>query len=221
MARLVLFFCLILSCSCSRDYSDFFPNHDDGTLKPSCVIVPTISEDSVKNSERFSAQITQNVLGLLKHHGKIFVPQKVDTNSVQSVEFLRHVMTMKNLDQLKKFRPSGFVVFMELLDYKVIPYKRGQIKPLFITGQMPDDPRVLSLRLRLVIVDVRNKVPTVIRQEIIQSNHIVSLRTLQANDAALKRGQFQSSYYEKALVELSKEISSTIENVCAMQGATR
>ena len=221
MARLILFFCLIISCGCSREYSDFFPNHDDGTLKPSCVIVPTVFEDSVKNGERFSAQITQNVLGLLKHHGKIFVPQKVDTNSVRSVEFLRHVMTMKNLDQLKKFRPSGFVVFMELLDYKVIPYKRGQIKPLFITGQMPDDPRVLSLRLRLVIVDVRNKVPTVIRQEIIQSNHIVSLRSLQANDAVLKRGQFQSSYYEKALVELSKEISSTIENVCAMQGATR
>ncbi len=221
MSRMILSFCFMILCSCAREYSDFFPTHEDGTLKPSCVIVPTITDNSMKNGARFAHQFTGDVMQLLKSHGKIFVPRNVDTSSIQNVQFLRHVMTKKNLDLLKKYRPSRFVIFMELLDYKIFPYKRGQVKPIFIKGDIPNDPRVLSLRLRLVIVDIRNKVPIVIRQEIIHSNHVVSDRTLQANDKALEKGQFASSYYEIALKELSRQVSSTIENVTAKQGVVR
>jgi hypothetical protein len=78
-----------------------------------------------------------------------------------------------SLKLFKKFQGSDYVCLMELVSVTNNPYKRGAFTPLY-SAQIPlEEARVLSIAVRMKIIDIRPKTPKIVRQELVESNHMV------------------------------------------------
>jgi hypothetical protein len=184
-----LVFCFFASCT-SR-YSDFFPYYDNGTKKPSLVLLPMISDPKSlqgkdplldgkicadeQDAAKFCENVSKSVRNRLKRKGTTYVPPDEKIKKVLQKVSVEALSDDTSLSLFKKFQGCDYVCLMELVDVTNNPYKRGAFTPLYFAQIPIEEARVLSIAVRMKIVDIRPQTPKIVRQELIQSNHMVLL----------------------------------------------
>lgn len=174
MHFVTLFVVAFLLSACTQRYADFFPYHDNGTKKPFVTLLPTYNANQSKGSEEISQSLTKQVRNRLKRNGKIFCPPEELANKVLQTIPIEELVRANEMELFKKFPNTDYICTIELAEYKIVPYKRNKISPLYLADLPADAADVLMLAARLNIVDIRSSVPKFVRQEIVQSNHMIA-----------------------------------------------
>jgi hypothetical protein len=175
MRLLFLLSIVALACGCSPRYSDFYPYYDNGTKKPSLVFLPVINDTKSPLATDMPIDLTKAIRNRIKRQGKMYIPPSDKMQNVLRNISLKEFAEPNSLKQFQHFDGVDFVVSTDLVDCQVVPYKRGEFKPLYVSHLKAHDAKVMMLAVRLKIVQlVTGKEPKVVRQELVQSNHMVS-----------------------------------------------
>ena len=203
-----------LSFGCTSKYSDFFPYYDDGRPKPSIALLPVADISQNKPSWDVAGELYDAMKYRLMREGKVFIPPEDQIIIKAGSCTTQELMDTSNLRLFERFQPSQYVVIVELLDYKQVPYVRGKITPLYIASISADNAKVLMVKLRLRIIDIRGKTPRIVRQEIIESNHMIEENAL-ADSARLKKTEaYSSSPIGIAHARIVRDMVKKIDDIC-------
>ncbi len=212
MTRSVLIFLSCFFASCSTQYSDFFPCFDDGTPKPSVAFLPITNAVAYPLPYDVTKELTNEIRYQLMKDGRIFMPPPKQVAKQMSECSTLDLNNSKDLMPFLYFQPEHFVVTIELISFEVVPYKRGQFKPLYVANIRPADACVLTMKARMKIVDIRGSDPKVIRQEIIQSNHMLEKGAFEASLRLKGTKGFQISPVGLAQARFVRDIVEKIEH---------
>ncbi len=205
--------CLCLS-ACSPQYSDFFPYHDDGTPKPHVALLPIYNETQDIVPWDVSQELTNALYAQLMKSGKLFLPTPKKLQQEMEHVTKKELTVSQNLTPFLCFQPQHFVVVLELIENKIIPYERGTIKPLYMAAVEPEDASVLCMKVRMKIVDIRGGQPKIIRQEIINSNHMFENKSIAESIVAHEdRKNYGLTAFAVAHTRLVRELAEKIERV--------
>lgn len=173
MRVIATLFLVLLFGGCSPQYSDFFPYHDDGTPKPYVALLPVIDESEQKLPWNFPQEMSTRIRADLMKQGQLFLPSLADMQKKLAATSEAELATGSDLMPFLYFQPAHFVIVLELIEHSQVPYQRGKTKPLYIANISPEDAEILMMKVRMRIVDIRGGEPRLIRQEVIQSNHMI------------------------------------------------
>ena len=217
MKRLITI-CLALLCAgCKSQYSDFFPYHNDGTPKPYVTMVPIFDESRNGLPWNVSEELTVGIRNCLKKEGKIYIPPEKDLKKAMSSVTQKELTSTKDSMPFLFFQPAHFVVVLELLEHKTVPYQRGKIKPLYPAFTPDDEACVLMMKIRLKVVDIRGSEPKIIRQEIVESNHAMSKDAMVKSIIARENRVFGTSPVGIAHARLERDLAAQIEKITCFQ----
>jgi hypothetical protein len=205
--------CVVGFCGCKPQYSDFFPYHDDGTPKPNVALVPLIDESGYKLPWDNAKELTAAVRNALMKDGQLFLPRDAEIQKGLSACTKKDLTNFRDLMPFLYFQPAHFVVVIELVEHKVVPYVRGHTKPIFLADIHHDNAEVLMMKVRLRVVDIRGGEPKVIRQEIIESNHMIRKGALAESEAEHGTKAYETSTLNIAYQRLVRSITDSIENI--------
>jgi hypothetical protein len=116
----------------------------------------------------------------------------------------------------KAFPQTEFVVFTELMEHHEVPVEDVQ-----------DSPALLSMSVRVVVVDVRQKTPKIVLQEIVEQSHHIPRQFTKANSSQASQAS-QTSWGDEAFDvsplgiahdQLCKELATRIEDYILIAGA--
>jgi hypothetical protein len=112
----------------------------------------------------------------------------------------------------KSFPQNEFVVFMELLDHNEVPV---------VTKEAQEAPAELTLSVRVLVVDLRDKTPKVVLQEIVEQSHHIPRQFTKANFNQVAWGDeaFDVSPLGIAHGQLCKELATRVEDYILIAGA--
>lgn len=184
---LLALLCLVLS-ACQNRYADFFPYHDNGTKKPSFTLLPVVNDTNspLLGGAGFSEELTKAVRNRLKRTGKTYSPPVAEVKRELSGVSVKELADSKDLKKFSRFKGSDFVVVLDTVSCEVLPYKRGAFKPLYAADIDYETAKVLSIAMRLEIIDLKGKEPKIARMERVVSNHMVtpeSIRRAESGDS--------------------------------------
>lgn len=144
--------------------------HDNGKLKSTVIVAPVQDLAAHPLPWDLSQELTEGIREHLVRTGE-FLVAPVDVVQSISEEVGTIDVASRDLSYTDRFRPSDFVVLMEVIDHQEVPYTRGKFKPLYpVKGEVST---VLMITARLKVVDLRSEEPKVVLQEIVHSNHQV------------------------------------------------
>lgn len=172
-AFLIALICIV-SSACTARYADFFPYNDNGTKKPSLTLLPVYNEADSPLLHNFPNELSKGVRNRLKRTGKIYCPPMSQTQKEQGAATVRELNTTADLRLFNRFRSTDFVVCMEIVECKVLPYKRGAFKPIYLAEIDEEDAKVLAIAMRLKIVNLKGSEPKIARMELIKSHHMMT-----------------------------------------------
>lgn len=215
MTRALGIFLLCLFASCSTQYSDFFPYFDDGTPKPSVALLPISTTTQYPLPYDVTRELTNQIRYSLMKDGRIYLPPPKQVNKQLDQCSSLDMNNAKDLMPFLYFQPEHFVVMIDLVEYKVVPYKRGEFKPLYVANIRPADACVLAMKARMKIVDIRGSDPKIIRQELIISNHMMEKGAFEASLRLKGKDGFYTSPVGLAQARFVRDIVEKIErNSC-------
>ena len=169
----LLTLCAFFLGGCAPRYTDFFPYHDNGTKKPFVSLLPMYDTVESKASDMFSKELISQVRNELMSDGTVYcLPVALDVRVLDATP-LDELVHTTDLGLFKRFQKTDFVVVTELLEYKIVPYKRQTTTPLYVADIPDEAAKVIKIAVRLNIIDNRPNSPKHVRQEIIRSNHMV------------------------------------------------
>lgn len=205
----ILFTLLIcLFSGCSPRYSDFYPYYDNGTKKPSLVLLPLTTDVQSPLANDMQDMLTRSVQNRIKRDGKMYIPPQDKMQKVLKTITLKDLADSHDPKRFLAFQGVDFVVSMELSDCQVLPYKRGAFKPIYIADIKERDAKVLVLAVRLKIVQLSGKEPKIVRQELVKSNHMVTQE--QINKALKGDAQAIEMMRSRLARDLAHKIEETI-----------
>ena len=166
----LLFVCLLLCSGCSRQYAEFIKYHDDGRSKPTVTLLPIIDAAGHQLPWDVSEEITEAIRERLMQAGELYLPSTEEVD-----QLVRQAGSAKKLVQqvgrTTNLVTSDYVVVMELVDHRKVPYFRQKVKPIYVAeGEISS---VLMMMVRLKVLDVRQDKAKVVLQQIVHSNHMI------------------------------------------------
>lgn len=147
------------------------PYYVDGTVKPKVVLLPVVD-----NSESFVPwDICSEFNNTLRYQAMccpdlFIVPENEvlgcmqDGNSIEAFD--------EDLSFTKRFPGNDFVVALDLIEHRLVPFEKGKIYPP-IPPQNYNWRSVLQMKMRLRIIDLRCGTPRIYLQEIFTSNYAI------------------------------------------------
>lgn len=158
-----LFILMISLCTagCGPHYVDYFPYHDDGTIKPHIALLPILDGLDVKLPSDVAADMSRTIHYELMDSGLLYLlpPDEVREGytKIGKVDFFE---TDKAL--LEQYCEADFIVLIELIEHSVEP-----------TGDKCSGLAKLIMKARLKIIDARCRQPRIALQEIMIKDYIV------------------------------------------------
>ena len=209
LRTMICFLLIIMSSGCSSRYSSFTRFEDSGKAKPSVAMLPLINSSSIDLPWDISEELTLGIRHSLKKNGKLFLS---NSEEIENLKLSPIDPSVTKLETLKDFSPREFVVMLELVDHKKIPYERGNIKPVY-----PADGKiahVLSLMVRVHVVDIRDKYPRTILHEIVRSNHMIptTIAHIKAKERVWGENTYNFSPIGLAHARLERDVAARLED---------
>lgn len=204
-------------CGCQPQYSDFFPYHDDGTPKPYVALVPVIDETHEKLPMDVAPEFSKQIRYLLMREGKLFLPPEKEIKNRLKDSSKQELLSTTDLMPYLHFQPAHFVVVLELIEHKEVPYQRGKIKPIYTAHLDPDNANVLQMKMRLRVVDIRGGEPRLIRQEVLESNHVIPKKAVVDSIDLKDKEAFSATPLGLAYARFERDIARKIEQITSYQ----
>lgn len=169
MYRLLLcaLFALFATSCGGPKYVDYFPYCDSGKPKPKLVLIPVIDSSGCEVPWDLSREISQSVYYEMMNSGELYVmsPEEVGPvwNNRNNIDFFG-----ADLGYTKDFSCADFIVAMELIDHSANPAIVGR------SSSCHPCNNVLTMRVRIKVIDVRCACPRVVLYEIITADYTVA-----------------------------------------------
>lgn len=149
--------------------------------------------------------------------GNLYIPSEKAINKQLAAVANDNLATTIDLKPFLQFHPSHFVIVMDLIEHRVVPYQRGKIKPLYVADIPSDDAVVLLMKLKLRVVDIRGATPRIVRQEVIESNHMMEKNAVEQSIAKFGTPTFGITPLAVAHARLAKDVASKIEQMACFK----
>jgi len=172
MGRLMVFIITIVSLcvGCSQGYRDTTLYQRSGCAKPIIAVMPTIDNTEKEYSVNWNVahELTEEIrrrifdspkLYLLREGGNLEVAKQLNVPSPAA-------LTKKSTDHLGA---AEFVVVTELIDQHETPYGLTNKRP-----RLEEVGSVLTLAMRVRVIDLRGAEPKVILQEVVNYDHTIA-----------------------------------------------
>jgi|GEM_PF-3033140 len=202
---------LFLVASCAPRCNEFYPYHDDGSQKPHIALVSFHDSSEQDLGWDFMKETENNVRFRLMRSGKVYLPPMKKIEEKTDGKTAKELIGFKDLHAFLRFQPAHFVALVELVEFKSVPYKPGAIKPLYVASVDPREAFVLLMKARLKIVDIRGGAPRIVRQEIIESNHVIDKTDYAESLLVHGKDGFPSSALGLAQKRLIEQLMDKIE----------
>jgi hypothetical protein len=157
----------LLMVGCGPRYIDYFPYHDDGTLKPKVALIPVIDNSKCDVSWDLGAEFNSSLRFQAMYSGNLFVLSEEDVLSRLSALCQPGYFTT-DLSFTNHFHGSDYVVAMELIEHDLVPFEVARASPAFPAQTYRHDS-VLQMKMRLRVIDLRCGQPKIILQEVFTS----------------------------------------------------
>ncbi|MBA3957909.1 MAG: hypothetical protein H0X51_05920 [Parachlamydiaceae bacterium] len=161
---------LVALCGCGPRYVDFFPCHDDGTYKPHVAFMSVLDSSCLELPWKCAPEITSDIRYELMNNGQLFLYEadEVDT-ALKSID--KAQLFDSDAKIAKACRNTDFFVVMEIIEQELQPYESVISSPY----AMPNYPNqsVLTVKVRIKVLDVRAGSPRIILQEIVTKTYMV------------------------------------------------
>jgi hypothetical protein len=201
---------LLSGCQNKHNNVQAMKYHDDGHAKPIVTIVPVLDSSSYEIPWSLSNEFTSLVKDKLGRQGDIYL--KNDQNVQLSNDNSPFGI---NINWVKKsFKPSEFVVFLELTQHEDIPISSTVKDPSKISEAYKAAVN-LNMSMRIRILDIRNDNPIIVLQEVIKDNYYLPNNIMERVDYnATKWGseEYKTSPMAIAHAQFSKHIIERIND---------
>lgn len=175
MLRIALILSLslfLVSCGATSYQNPSLKYYESGKSKPVVAVMPVLNKAEVSDvSWDLSEELSEGFNQRITDQGKVYVtPKESLAGKMQQFQnkdlFLIQPSDLSGLQQANEF-----LVFLELIEHKSVPYRRQHIKPIYPIDGKADS--VLMMKMRVKVYDLRGEEPKVILQEIVHSNHMM------------------------------------------------
>lgn len=211
MLRILALFTLAstLIVGCRGPYRDTCLYQRTGGTKPIVALLPVLTSSEMEAISDISWDISQELteeirrrffdssrLYLLEGTGNKQLAKELNNNNLKVLSDLR----------IENVGASQFVVVTELVNEKVTPYRVG-------ANEIGDAGAQLELDLRLRVIDVREKSPKVVFQELLHHNHFIPRAYLHCDyeKAAWGTETYERTPLGMAHAQLAREVVSRVE----------
>lgn len=161
---------LLFFASCGPRYGDFFPCHDDGTVKPRVVLLPITD---VTGRCDMANELMQCIRYNLMDRGNLYVYPEESVNR-QLDRMGRGISFFStDLSYARQFGGADFLVATELVECRSDLY--GNVEDTCMPPHL-QRKNLLMVKLRVRVIDLRCSEPTIILQEILSRNLLVPNR---------------------------------------------
>lgn len=172
MARFLFIIPFLLFAACTGPrYGDFFPYHEDGTLKPKVVFLPVKKSQSVE--PEIACYFDESLRWLEMDRGYLFFYSGEEINEVLG----RHP-DWANEAPIKVadwFHPADFVASMEVTANDVVPLTRD-LNSCFIPFPLSGTKQARLVKLKLSVVDLRGCQPVLILHETLEESQAIPVK---------------------------------------------
>ncbi len=214
LLRLIVCFGVVLfGAGCGERHPKGAPVQENGQVNSKVAIMAATNSSSFECPWGIGKELTAGVKQRLIQDGKIYIAASSDNESAAKLE----AAAPKNeSDAIAKAGDSKFVVLMEILDHKEVPYQWQKLKPLYTTAGTPKS--VLMITMRLKVLDLRQSTPRVVLQEIVHSNHLISKNARSVDYTEISWGSpgYLSTPIGVAHARLAKDVAARVEHYVAM-----
>lgn len=164
-------FLMIVAVACGPRYVDYFPYHDNGCPKPRVALMPVIDSSQSGLPWSISEELSQSIYYSLMDSGELYVltPKEVGPGwqKKDTIDFFGTDTSFTN-----DFCNADFIVAMELIEHSTAPCDAVDITGRSFPGCHPIG-NVLTLRMRVKILDIRGDKPRVALYEIVKSGYTI------------------------------------------------
>lgn len=221
MSRLIAIgMLLLLLCgACQDENRDVTLYQKNGRTKPIVAVLPVINsnEGGRELSWDLARELTEGIrkralgsskLYLLRENGSLDMAHQLNTPD------------LKRLQEMSspKLGSAEFIVISELVDEKEIPY--GVARGMPSNPQVEEIGAVLSVSMRVRVLDIREPTPRVILQEVIHHEHVIDRGAVGTN---YTRSSYGTEAYRRTPLGLahSKLIRELVARVEGYIGANK
>ncbi|MFZ4099693.1 MAG: CT253 family lipoprotein [Chlamydiia bacterium] len=153
---------------CQQRYSEFTTHHDDGRVKPVVALLQVRDRSGDQVGWDLSRELSHEIRRRLLETGDLYIVKEDGMPSMENISLFGPDMTWS-----KAYRPSEFVVALELVEHKRELYDGSQ------TARTALDTRetvggagyLVNCKVRVRVIDVRGADPRLAYQEIVQLQH--------------------------------------------------
>jgi hypothetical protein len=149
-------------------YVDYFPYHDDGTVKPRVALIPVIDSSHSGLPWSLSEEITDGLYYQMMDSGALYVlsPPEMGLLWIQrnTIDFFGG-----DLSFAQNYCNADFIVALELIEHSVTPYDSSLVSSNQYPECLPAN-RELSMKVRIRIIDVRCDHPRIVLYEVQNTN---------------------------------------------------
>lgn len=153
-------FLLLVSSSCGQRYGDFFPCHDDGSVKPHVVLLPM--SDTTGNPE-LAEELMQGIRNKLMCNGDLYIYSEESVNNQLDKSGLREASFFNSdISFARSFGGADFVVASEVVECRSDRYGDVEDKCMPLHLKCKDQ---FKLKIRMRVIDLRCGQPSIVLQE--------------------------------------------------------
>ncbi len=162
---------LFTSCTTRNPtYTQQFHYHDDGVPKPKVAMVPVYDKSHAEMPWNLSHELTEAFEEKIFLSGKFYMTTDFEMLGVNRLPlqeinpFLDDISWLGEVDT-----GTEFIIFIELVQHNLTPTNGESGFKLFQTYS-------LDVAMRIKVIDLREKKPKVILQELVQGNYYIPWR---------------------------------------------
>ncbi len=196
-----------LLSGCSRSYRDTSLYQRTGQVKPIVTVMPVIDNTGVNHlTWDFSREMSEEIRKRIYDSPRLYLLRESST-----LEFAKELNDPNPMhlpvDVREHLGAAEFVVVSEFIDQHETPYGMSR--------QGPDEAgSVISLAMRVRVIDLRKDKPKVILQEVIDHDHLVAKPYLKTDYTRYPWGTeaYESTPFGLAHNRLVRELVSHVES---------
>jgi len=180
--------------------------------RPIVSFVPVIDHSKNDLNWNVSQELTKAIRDRLAQKKRVYMVGEDHVAALSQKALSAHTPFEGDTSWVRRsFPESEFVVFMELMEHNEIPA---------MPKEPQDSPADLTMALRVVVVDVREKTPKVVLQEIVEQSHHIPRQFNKVNLNQVPWGDeaFDVSPLGIAHDQLCKEVATRVEDYILIAG---
>jgi hypothetical protein len=162
---------ITIGCGGPR-YVDYFPYHDDGTPKPRVALMNIVDSSHSGLPWNVSEELSQSLYYELMNSGQLYVLSPVEVGPIwakqESTDFFDGEMSF-----IADFCNVHYIVALELVEHSTIPCDPCILASKPFPECYPTN-RLMNMRVRIKIIDIRGPEPKVVLYEILRNSYVIS-----------------------------------------------